>query len=88
MKRRNLKKLKLDWQLQPAYLLAMTNYRVTLIEHEDGVSVSCPALKGCHSQGRTREEALKNIREAIRDWLAAEAEEAKVFKVSEAEVMV
>jgi predicted RNase H-like HicB family nuclease len=64
------------------------NYRVTLIEHEDGVSVSCPALKGCHSQGRTREEALQNIREAIRDWLAAEAEEAKVFKVSEAEVTV
>ena len=58
----------------------MTNYRVTLIEHEDGVSVSCPALKGCHSQGRTREEALKNIREAIQEWLAAEAEEAKGFQ--------
>ena len=66
----------------------MTSYRVTLIEHQDGVSVSCPALKGCHSQGRTREEALKNIREAIQDWLAAEAEESKIFKVSEAEVMV
>ncbi|MGB7767759.1 MAG: type II toxin-antitoxin system HicB family antitoxin [Verrucomicrobiia bacterium] len=64
------------------------NYRVTLIEHDDGVSVSCPALKGCHSQGRTREEALKNIREAIQEWLAAEADEAKLFKVSEAEVAV
>jgi predicted RNase H-like HicB family nuclease len=66
----------------------MTTYRVTLIEHDEGISVSCPALKGCHSQGRTREEALKNIREAIQDWLAAEAEESKVFKVTEAEVMV
>jgi predicted RNase H-like HicB family nuclease len=64
------------------------NYRVTLIEHEDGVSVSCPALKGCHSQGRTRAEAMENIREAIREWLAAEADEAKHFKVSEAEVTV
>jgi predicted RNase H-like HicB family nuclease len=33
-------------------------------------------------------EALKNIREAIQEWLAAEADEAKVFKVSEAEVLV
>jgi len=66
----------------------MSNYRVTLIEHEDGVSISCPALKGCHSQGRTREEALTNIRKAIQEWLAAEAEESKLFKVSEAEVMV
>jgi hypothetical protein len=49
---------------------------------------SCPALKGCHSQGRTREEALKNIREAIQEWLAAEAEEAKLFEITEAEVMV
>jgi predicted RNase H-like HicB family nuclease len=66
----------------------MSTYRVTLIEHPDGVSVSCPALKGCHSQGRTREEALQNIREAIQEWLAAEVEESKLFKVSEVEVRV
>ena len=63
-------------------------YRVTLIDHDEGVSVSCPALRGCHSQGKTREEALANIQEAIREWLAAEADEAKIFKVSEAEVAV
>jgi predicted RNase H-like HicB family nuclease len=63
-------------------------YRVTLIEHEDGVSVSCPALRGCHSQGKNREEALVNIKDAIREWLAAEADESKLFKVSETEVAI
>ena len=64
------------------------HYRVTLIEHDGGVSASCPALHGCHSQGRTREEALANIQEAIREWLAAEAEDSQTFKVSEVEVTV
>lgn len=39
---------------------------------EDGWEVaSCPTLPGCHSQGRTRQEALDNIREAIRGYLAS-----------------
>ena len=39
---------------------------------EDGwVVASCPTLPGCHSQGRTRGEALANIREAIRGYLAS-----------------
>ena len=64
------------------------NYRVILIESEEGYAVSCPALRGCHSQGATREEALENIRNAIREWLAAEADEAKTFKVIEEVVSV
>ena len=44
------------------------NYRVVLIESDEGFAVSCPALRGCHSQGQTKAEALENIREAIRDW--------------------
>ena len=39
---------------------------------EDGWEVaSCPTLPGCHSQGRTRDEARANIREAIRGYLAS-----------------
>ena len=38
-------------------------------ETDEGWSVSCLDLPGCHSQGETREEALQNIREAIGLWL-------------------
>ena len=34
-------------------------------EAEGGYHVFCPALKGCHSQGESYEEALMNITEAI-----------------------
>jgi predicted RNase H-like HicB family nuclease len=32
----------------------------------DGYFVSCPALQGCYSQGSTYEEAVANIKDAIR----------------------
>lgn len=38
-------------------------------EEEGGYHVFAPSLKGCHSYGATREEALKNIAEAIALWL-------------------
>ena len=41
-------------------------YVVTLTAGDDGYIVGeCPALPGSVSQGKTREEALKNIQEAI-----------------------
>ncbi len=51
------------------------SYRIRLLETEEGWSVSCLDLPGCHSQGFSREEALTNIREAIALWLEVEAEE-------------
>ncbi len=40
---------------------------------EDGYMVAhCPSLKSCWSQGKTREEALRNIREAIELYLEPE----------------
>jgi predicted RNase H-like HicB family nuclease len=39
---------------------------------EDGYWVAeCPSLPGCISQGKTREEAITNIREAIQGYIAA-----------------
>lgn len=44
--------------------------KVILEQGEDGYFVAyCPSLKSCWSQGRTEEEALKNIREAIELYL-------------------
>ncbi len=41
-------------------------YTVILEEGEDGYIIAhVPALKGCHTQGKTREEALTNAKEAI-----------------------
>jgi len=49
---------------------------VVLKGGEDGYVVAeCPALPGCVSQGRTREEALENIREAIELCLESREEE-------------
>lgn len=45
--------------------------RVVKNEEEGTYSVSAPALKGCWSQGDTREEALENIKIAIEEYLAS-----------------
>lgn len=63
-------------------------YRIRLIQSDEGWAVSCPALPGCHSQGATRDEAVENIKEAIREWLEVEAEESGVAKVEEDLVFV
>jgi predicted RNase H-like HicB family nuclease len=41
------------------------------------------ALPGCHSQGATRQEALDNIKSAIREWLQVEAEENGILSVEQ-----
>lgn len=52
----------------------MLNFKVILEEDKEdgGFIIECPALPGCASQGDTVEEALENIKEAIRGWLKAE----------------
>lgn len=51
-------------------------YRVALVKSDQGYSVHCPALPGCWSQGKNREEALANIRKAMRLWLEVAEEDA------------
>lgn len=58
-------------------------FRVVYIESEEGFAVSCPDLRGCHSQGATREEARENTRIAIREWLEAGKEEGALFDISQ-----
>ena len=50
--------------------------------------MSCPALPGCWSQGETEKEALENIRDAIREYLAAIKETFPAADVREVEVIV
>jgi len=46
-------------------------YRVIIEKGEDfGYVVHCPAIPGCHSQGNTIEEAVDNIKDAIRGCLS------------------
>lgn len=48
-------------------LMAARAFPVVLVPGEDGwVVAECPVIPGCISQGRSREEALANIEEAIR----------------------
>ncbi len=49
---------------------AVLRLRVVIEKDEDGVFVAdCPSLPGCISQGRTRTEALANIKDAIAGYL-------------------
>ena len=57
-------------------------------DEEDWVAVDCPALPGCCSQGRTVDEALENIREAIRTSLETRAARGLPLAMEVAEVEV
>jgi antitoxin HicB len=68
-------------------------FAITLEEDEGGFIVaSCPCLPGCYSQGRTEEEAIANIREAIRGYIASMRRHGeyipKIKEVREVEVAI
>ena len=63
-------------------------YRIALHKSEEGYSVSVPGLPGCWSQGITEQEALENIRDAIREYLSVVEEQLRGDDIREVEVVV
>ena len=63
-------------------------YKVALYRSAEGISVSVPALPGCWSEGDTEDEAMTNIRDAIREYLAALDDRVRDAEVREVEVQV
>lgn len=61
-------------------------YKIALQKTDEGYSVSVPGLPGCWSQGATESEALANIQDAIREYLAAREELLKGAIVREVDV--
>lgn len=81
------------------------NFKVLIEQDEDGVFVvSVPVIPGCHTQGKTYEEAIENIKEAINlclevaredkdyrekiDWGGIEAKKGKFLGVTEVPIRV
>lgn len=62
---------------------------VTLERDETGMIVAeCPAIPGCVSQGKTEEEALSNIREAVVACLEVRAEQGLPLTLRTVEIDV
>jgi len=64
-------------------------FNVTIDRDEDGIwIVECPSIPGCVSQGKTKEEALQNIEEAIRLCLEVRMERGLPLTVETHQVEV
>ncbi|MFW6105514.1 MAG: type II toxin-antitoxin system HicB family antitoxin [Chloroflexota bacterium] len=62
---------------------------ITIEQDEDGVFVvECPSIPGCISQGKTEQEALDNIEDAIKQCLEVRAEKGMPLTVMTREVEV
>jgi predicted RNase H-like HicB family nuclease len=62
---------------------------VTLERDETGTIIAeCPAIPGCVSQGKTEEEALANIREAIVACLEVRAEQGMPLSIKTVEMEI
>ncbi len=63
-------------------------YKIALQQSDEGFSVSVPGLPGCWSQGATEQEAIENIKDAIREYLAAVDDQLRGENIRELEISV
>ena len=58
-------------------------FLITMFQDEDGMFIAeCPSIPGCVSQGKTEQEAEKNIQEAIKECLNVRAEKGMPLTVA------
>lgn len=64
-------------------------FNVTIERDEDGVwIVECPSIPGCVSQGTTKDEAIENIKDAIKVCLEVRAEKGLPLTIETRQVEV
>jgi predicted RNase H-like HicB family nuclease len=61
-------------------------YKVNMQKTDEGYAIWVPGLPGCWSQGKTEEEALENIKDALQAYLKTVEELSKDKKSSYVEV--
>jgi len=68
--------------------MRVMKFRVIIEVDEDGMFVvQCPSLPGCISQGKTKEEALENIKDAIKGYIESLKKHGEPIPVFEEEVV-
>ncbi|HEY9743460.1 MAG TPA: type II toxin-antitoxin system HicB family antitoxin [Coleofasciculaceae cyanobacterium] len=67
----------------------MMKFLITISQDEDGkFIIECPSIPGCVSQGKTEQEAVANIQEAIKECLEVRAENGMPLTITTREVEV
>jgi predicted RNase H-like HicB family nuclease len=77
----DVRKMRYFWNMN-------VKYPIILKKSEEGFAVGCPALPGCWSQGASEEEAIGNIKVAIKEYLEVVRESFGEEELREIEVAV
>lgn len=63
-------------------------YKVALHRSDEGVAISVPGLPGCWSQGKDEDEALENVKDAIRAYVSVAEDQLDGAEIREIEVAI